>query len=799
MNDNLESCLTEGLEFDETLSIGVCDECSSEVSSNNSYVKKNNSVSLCSSYDLEALEHKFGSLPKDGISWSNLDAIDHSKYTYAVCKPIPKLDRDGKLIKYDKKYGKWNRQWADLRNGEDYGVVVPKNYIVIDVDNILEATIVYRYVVDQGLKCLVMRTDRGLHFWFRMPESFDYVKHKIKNESYVSVMGGIKVDYRVNGGAVSCLKLMGKERNFIYGTNLKPEEWEYLPIVLYRRLRTDKTDYNFLGLTEGSRDSMLTAYKAALYGKELLSVKECSEVLAFINRYLFVNPLPDGEMAKFYNSCSYEKLERYDPDMEFFNKSKFLHEKAARYLLNHYDFLPTDGKSFPLIYKDGYYQDDPDGIEIIIRKLVPELTSNNVEQVKRALHVLVTEKVRAMPNVFDEAGFIKEEPYWVNLNNGRLNILTGEFVEHSPKFLDTQRIPTTYDPNAECEALDRVLSSVFEGDESKVTLYYEIVGTCLTRDNSTFMRSFFFVGEGANGKTTAVKPIRAMLGVRNIACVKPGDMKSNSFNLIELHHKMANIVEELSATDVNETDVYKQVVGGDAVSANRKYLDPVIFRPYCTVIYCMNKIPNFTDKSLGMTRRYEILTFSKNFNRLKETDMASFDPHIADKITTEQAKSYLLNRAVEAYRELYKRREYTIPESSKDAKEDYLSEENPVISWIDDKGITAVYLSAYDSKVIYSQFKDYQLRELGYSSPWMYKTWKAEVLRIFADELKPITRRKRVDPNNRNRFGQVFVCKDTIKRVEVEAEKAKLREAAEELSKVFEGNVDLNTIGNGAK
>ena len=101
MNDNLELCLTEGLECDENLSLGVCDECSSGVSSNNTYVKKYNSVSLCPSYDLEALEHKFGALPKDGISWSNLDAIDHSKYTYAVCKPIPKLDRDGKLIKYE--------------------------------------------------------------------------------------------------------------------------------------------------------------------------------------------------------------------------------------------------------------------------------------------------------------------------------------------------------------------------------------------------------------------------------------------------------------------------------------------------------------------------------------------------------------------------------------------------------------------------------------------------------------------------------------------------------------------------
>ena len=677
-------------------------------------------------YDVTALEARYSELPDKGVTWRELP-IDHSKFQYAICHPEPVI-KDNQVVKYNKRYGRWGKQFGDVRESDDYGVVVTEPLVLVDADDMLIAKILHQYISSNKLKCWVMRSDRGAHFWFRLPPELDYDKVGIRNAADVFTLSTLRVDYRVRGKGLACVKFNGRDRDFVYGAEFTPDDFDCLPLILYPATKINPDAHLFIGLAEGSRDDRLTSYKAALYAKQGLEVEQCADVLNFINKYLLASPLTQQEMGKFSSSASYKALKRQADSSEFRNKGKFLHEAFAQYLFDQHYFLPSDAKSFPYVYKGGYYREDEAFIQNEMRKTVPELTKNNIEEARNCLHLMAVDRQDRNPELQ------KEDPFWINLTNCRLNMLTGETMEHSADYRDIQRVPTTYDPEASCPEVDQVLERVFGNDEDKISLFYEIMGTCLTRDNSIFSRCFFFLGSGANGKSTVLRMIRAVVGDENISHLKPSDMVSNSFNLIELQGKLANIVEEINASDLDQTDVMKQVIGGDMLRAQRKYRDSISFVPYCTVIFATNKMPVFKDRSLGMERRFELLPFEVNFMKLKQDSPDDYDPEISRKVTTEVAKSYMLNKAIEAYRMLHERKEYTVPKSSVAAKECYLGETNSVALWLRASDIGRGEFNDKTIGVLFGEYRDYVRDEVG-TSPLIRKNWKEEVTRLMADIL----------------------------------------------------------------
>lgn len=764
-DDNISAILNnaEELQTDENLKLTITHDrsCPTELSH---AVAARSQVS--STYNLDVLYERYPEIPTEGVTWAQSGVISRDDFKYTRIKAEPEYNSDGTIKKYTKRpLDKWKnpkycKSWSDLKNGDDYAVIVSHPYLCVDIDDELEARIVFKYILEKGIKCMVMKTTRGCHFWFKLPDSIDYEATDTKNESKVFVLGTLSsVDYRVNGGGLATLKILGQDRMIIYGGEIPPDAWDPPPLVLMKLRKVNPSEYDFIGLQEGNRDNLLNRYKAALYGREQLSVAETFEVLTFVNNYLLAAPLAEAEMSKFANASNYEGIVRELDSSQFFKKSKFLHEKFAKCLASKYYFVPTDNRSWPLIYKDGYYQQDDAGIEMLVRDLVPELTTNNIVQIQSALYIEAVRRLRKLPNALDENGVIKEDPFHVNVKNGRLNMLTGELSEHSPMFIDTQRVPTVFNPEARSDAVDEVLNNVFQGDAELIDLFFQVCGSCLIRDNHLFARSFFFVGEGSNGKSTVLRMMRAMLGNKNICCVKPSEMVGNSFNLANLEHKLANIVEELSSADVDDTDVYKQVVAGDVISANRKFKEAVLFNPYSTCVFAMNEVPNFKDKSLGMKRRYECIPFNANFEKLKREHPESFDPSISDRITSEEAKSYLLNMSVDAFIIAYHNKDYSVPQSCKDLKEQILADYNPVIQWLSEEQYTAEELTKHSINSLYESFRYYQRERLGQQNGWSRKKWKDEVIRYYCEDLDPKPKRVRLNPCERGKLDTVFVLK----------------------------------------
>ncbi|WP_287448069.1 hypothetical protein [Sellimonas sp.] len=74
---------------------------------------------------------------------------------------------------------------------------------------------------------------------------------------------------------------------------------------------------------------------------------------------------------------------------------------------------------------------------------------------------------------------------------------------------------------------------------------------------------------------------------------------------------------------------------------------------------------------------------------------------------TDEALSYLLNKAIAGLRRLLKNRHFTEPVQSIALKEKHKVENSSVLSWIDDEEISLDFILSKERKEIYKNFSDW--------------------------------------------------------------------------------------------
>jgi putative DNA primase/helicase len=124
--------------------------------------------------------------------------------------------------------------------------------------------------------------------------------------------------------------------------------------------------------------------------------------------------------------------------------------------------------------------------------------------------------------------------------------------------------------------------------------------------------------------------------------------------------------------------MFKTLVSGDSVRAQRKYGQPFTFRNRAKLIFSTNKIPESDDKSHAYYRRWVILQFEKVIEgEFKDTKLI-------DKLTTEDELSGLLNLVLIALKQLHKDGGFTDISVEKVRKK-YEENANTVKAFLDDR------------------------------------------------------------------------------------------------------------------
>lgn len=576
-------------------------------------------------------------------------------------------------------YKNGGKPWNEVKDFDNVAVLVKAPYIILDFDTVTDAFKAMEIIQAKKLKCSVMKTTRGYHVWFRTLGTY---KNTVKAQLACAIKADIKCYGKPN---YVIIKQNGLMREWLQ--EYEENELDYLPP--YFMPVSDKGDYPFLGMGSGDgRNQKLFSYIEYLQKHELTK-EQILEVTDVINKYIFKEPLSEREYRTVTRDEAFKEGEELQKLLDK-NVKGFNHTKIALELIDENKLVTVGQQIYLYDYDAGYYKAVENELDLLIMKKAPNTTIKNRAEVLGVIR----------PKTYRKREGIKVYPYIINCKNCRLNIATGERLEHTPDIYEFGRIPVVYDPDAHCEDVDNFLKDVFSDDAECIELFYEMLADILTKEN-IYQKAFLFVGAGANGKSKMLDMLRAFVGAQYCSNISLEDLNSK-FKTAELENKLLNIGADIDSVTIKNSGVLKKIFSGDPMTVERKFIKPFDIVPYATHIFSCNSIPPNADRSAGMYRRWMIIPFDVNF-----LESPKNDPQIVKKITTPKALSYLLNLALIGFKSLHERKHFIEPARVKAKKEDYMVENSSALSWAREMDMDQAKLGEKPRDLLYDDYRSW--------------------------------------------------------------------------------------------
>lgn len=536
---------------------------------------------------------------------------------------------------------------------DEYAGILSGSTILIDVDDYEQSEKLMDIVEDQQLACRVYETSRGKHFLFRnLNAAGDNIQKTCKTGTTLAC--GLKSDIKVGcRNSYSILKFKGENRKIIYDI-FDDEEYETVP----KWLLPIKYNVNFLTMEAGDgRNQALFNYILTLQSNGF-SVEEVKETIKIINDYILPDPLDSAELTTILRDDAFRKE-------IFFNKSKFLFDKFAMFIKNNSNIIKLNGQLH--IYRDGIYVNDLKAIEAEMIKRIPGLKKTDRAETLAYLDLLIEDNSKS-----------SSEEY-IAFKNGIYNIVTDEFIGFSPEYILTNKIDYDYIPDAYSEVTDKTLDRLACQDDAIRDLLEEVIGYTFYRRNE-LRKAFILIGDKANGKSTYLDMIKTLLGDANTCALDLGEL-GDRFKTAELFHRLANIGDDIGDDFIANPAIFKKLVSGDRLNAERKGKDPFDFNSYAKLLFSANNIPRIKDKSGAVMSRLIIIPFYATFDK----NSKDYDPYIKYRLRTEESMQYLIQIGLDGLKRVLKNQGFTISDKVQKELDDYEVNNNPILLFLKDE------------------------------------------------------------------------------------------------------------------
>jgi P4 family phage/plasmid primase-like protien len=289
-------------------------------------------------------------------------------------------------------------------------------------------------------------------------------------------------------------------------------------------------------------------------------------------------------------------------------------------------------------------------------------------------------------------------PNKIVLNNGILDMETLALEPFNTKDFLLIHVPVTYDKTAGCPLIEQFIKEVVGPEQ--LPIIQEWLGYQLYL-GLPFHKSIILLGGGDNGKSTLINLIGRFLGKENMSSVTLQALCSNRFAQANLYSKLANLCADLPDRALGHTGMFKMLVGGDMVPAERKFKDPFEFENTCKLTFSANKIPQTTDDTIAYFRRW-IIIFCQNYFPPEKAN-----PKILDYICTPQEFSGLLNWALDGLKRLMENGQFSLSRTWEQERERYLASSNSAQAFIEkaieysDEGESIAKEDLYEAYVKY--------------------------------------------------------------------------------------------------
>ena len=216
-------------------------------------------------------------------------------------------------------------------------------------------------------------------------------------------------------------------------------------------------------------------------------------------------------------------------------------------------------------------------------------------------------KIAVKPDMLDVDGWL------LNCKNGTLELKTMILREHRQADLITRLAPVEYDRDARCPLWFEFLTRITGDDPELLYFLQQAVGYSLTGD-ITEQVLFLLYGLGANGKSTFIETIAALLGDYSAGTptetllVKRSEGIPN--DLARLQKVRMVYANETAKNRSMAESLVKQLTGGDMITARFLHAEFFEFQPEFKLFMCTNHKPRIKGTDHAIWRRVKLIPFT---------------------------------------------------------------------------------------------------------------------------------------------------------------------------------------------
>lgn len=357
----------------------------------------------------------------------------------------------------------------------------------------------------------------------------------------------------------------------------------------------------------------------------------------------------------------------------------------ARYMAK--EILLKSKEKSNYIYNGEYYEYiDKIGIE----NKVYEVTKNRATPGHIGNFVKLSRTVSYYPGEFINP------PGFLNMKNGIIDTQKLEILPHDKNKFFTYKLQ--YDMAEEDQptpVFDAFLKLISTNDEQKETLIKEFIGYILSGcDYSKFNKILVLDGDGANGKTSLINIIQALVGQDNMASIDLTSLKENRFSTSGLVGKLVNFCAEEPKSAFSASGILKKLTGNDPVMAEPKNKDAFSFVNYSKFIISYNEMPFLPDKTSGMERRLIIVPCVTDLETNPELKIKHLQPKIQKEL------GGIARQCIKSFNGVKERGHFTVIESGKARYKELVLQSDPFLDFMNQHVRAWVEMSEEDRELI---------------------------------------------------------------------------------------------------
>lgn len=225
----------------------------------------------------------------------------------------------------------------------------------------------------------------------------------------------------------------------------------------------------------------------------------------------------------------------------------------------------------------------------------------------------MVELAQSWPDIAVQPIQFDSDHWLLNCLNGTLDLRVGILRPHERNDLLTKCLPVAYDRSAQCPLWLNFLHEIMGGKEHLIAFLQRVIGYTLT--GSTQEQCFFLLhGSGANGKSTLIETLHALLG-EYAQSIPSASLFVKRYEGIPNDIARMRGVRVITAVEFGkkkqlDEELVKRLTGQDILTARFLYGEYFDFRPDFKLLVACNDLPDIRHAQYALLRRIRLIPFN---------------------------------------------------------------------------------------------------------------------------------------------------------------------------------------------